>query len=172
MVIDVEGAPELVLVRDARSLAPRQNATNAMNQSLAFVPPFVVTPIIGSVVARRGLVLWQQRKIETYLRHNLMRRVCLDEMADEIFLSRSVFCRAFKETFGKTPHAYVNQLRLELAKSRMLMSDDSLSQIALLCGLADQAHLCKLFRRILGEAPNIWRRRALARIRAGVRTQR
>jgi transcriptional regulator GlxA family with amidase domain len=41
----------------------------------------------------------------------------------------------------------------------MLTTQDPLSQIALACGMADQAHLSKLFRRAVGEPPNTWRRR-------------
>ncbi len=34
----------------------------------------------------------------------------------------------------------------------------ALSIIAVECGLADQAHLTRLFRRIVGESPAAWRR--------------
>jgi AraC-like DNA-binding protein len=40
----------------------------------------------------------------------------------------------------------------------MLTTAESLSQIAAQCGMADQAHFCKLFRRLVGESPNAWRR--------------
>jgi AraC-like DNA-binding protein len=40
----------------------------------------------------------------------------------------------------------------------MLSTAESLSQIAAQCGMADQAHFCKLFRRLVGESPNAWRR--------------
>jgi AraC family transcriptional regulator len=43
----------------------------------------------------------------------------------------------------------------------MLTTEDPLSQIALACGMADQAHLSKLFRRGVGETPSAWRRRSL-----------
>jgi AraC-like DNA-binding protein len=40
----------------------------------------------------------------------------------------------------------------------MLTTCESLSQIALACGLADQAHLCHCFRRVTGTTPAAWRR--------------
>jgi transcriptional regulator GlxA family with amidase domain len=40
----------------------------------------------------------------------------------------------------------------------MLTSDDSLSEIALSCGFADQAHLSKVFRSRHGQSPAVWRR--------------
>jgi hypothetical protein len=70
-------------------------------------------------------------------------------------------CR-YKQSFRPlTPHAYVLRLRLELAQNLTLTTDDPLSQIALSCGLADQAHLSKLFRRTFHDTPNASRRRNL-----------
>jgi hypothetical protein len=40
----------------------------------------------------------------------------------------------------------------------MLATDASLSDIALSCGFADQAHLCKHFRLAVGQTPAAWRR--------------
>ena len=44
----------------------------------------------------------------------------------------------------------------------MLTTDEPLSQIALACGLCDQSHFTRVFRRIVGESPNAWRRRVIA----------
>jgi AraC family transcriptional regulator len=122
--------------------------------------------------ARGGLAPWQQRKIDRYLRDHLERPVLVNELANQIPLSVSHFCRAFKETFGDTPHAYLMRLRLELAQKTMLATDEPLSQIALASGFADQAHLSKLFRRIVGETPSAWRRRNLDEEQVGGRTRR
>ena len=70
----------------------------------------------------------------------------VENLARQVSLSASHFSRAFKTSFGTTPHMYIIRLRLELAQRLMLTTQDSLSQIALLCGLADQAHLSKVFR--------------------------
>jgi AraC-like DNA-binding protein len=40
----------------------------------------------------------------------------------------------------------------------MLSTMRPLSEIAVDCGLADQAHLTRLFRKIVGESPAAWRR--------------
>lgn len=107
---------------------------------------------------RGGLAPWQKRKVDAYLADNLERPVHVKALAQAVPLSVSHFCRAFKETYGQTPHAHVMRLRLERAQHLMLTSDEPLSQIALACGLSDQAHLSKLFRRSLGESPSRWRR--------------
>jgi AraC-like DNA-binding protein len=122
--------------------------------------------------ARGGLAPWQKRKVDRFLKEHLERPVHLSELAEQVLLSVSHFCRAFKETFGETPHAYIVGLRLELARALMLATEDPLSQIALACGLSDQAHLSKLFRRVMGETPNAWRRRNLTDNQAEVRCSR
>ena len=121
--------------------------------------------------ARGGLAPWQRRKIDRYLREHLEHPVQVDELAQQIPLSVSHFCRAFKETFGDTPHAYLIRLRLELAQETMLATDEPLSQIALASGFADQAHLSKQFRRVVGETPSAWRRRNLTEARLEGRRQ-
>lgn len=121
----------------------------------------------GSTRACGGLASWQKRKVEQYLSKNLDRPIRLETLAAQVSLSVSYFCRAFKGSFGTTPHMHIIRMRLELARQMMLTTDDPLSQIALACGLADQAHLSKLFRNLMGESPSAWRRRALAEANAG-----
>jgi AraC-like DNA-binding protein len=82
----------------------------------------------------------------------------VDTLAKLVSLSPSYFCRAFKESFGETPHAFVIRRRVERARTLMLTTSESLSQIALACGLVDQAHLCRCFRQVTGMTPGAWRR--------------
>ncbi len=108
--------------------------------------------------ARGGLAPWRKRAIEGYMREHIERPMQLRELAAQASLSVSHFCRAFKESFGTPPRQYLAQLRVERAQHLMLTTTEPLSQIALACGMADQAHLSKLFRRMRGESPSIWRR--------------
>lgn len=121
-------------------------------------PPAAAEPM----AARGGLAPWQKRKVDRYMRECLERPLRVEEMAEQVSLSVSHFFRAFKESFGTTPHMYIIRLRLELAQRLMLTTEEPLSHIALACGLVDQAHLSTLFRRGMGETPSAWRRRNLA----------
>jgi AraC family transcriptional regulator len=113
----------------------------------------------GRAIARGGLAPWQLRKIDRYLRENLAHPLRLRALAEQVNLSVSHFNRSFKVSSGVTPHVYIVELRLELAQSLMLTTHDPLCGIALACGLADQAHLTRLFRRRFGDTPAAWRRR-------------
>ena len=72
-----------------------------------------------------------------------------------------LFFRAFRQTFGETPLAYIMERRIRRAQDLMLTSRVPLSQVALECGMCDQAHFCRVFRRIVGINPNAWRRQFL-----------
>jgi AraC-like DNA-binding protein len=41
----------------------------------------------------------------------------------------------------------------------MLSTTESLTDIAMACGFADQPHMTRWFRRVVGVAPGLWRRR-------------
>jgi AraC family transcriptional regulator len=152
--------------------AMEQNPEDARAAALRLVALLTLPAEAESAGARGGLAPWQRRKVDRYLREHLEQPVRVDELAEQVPLSVSHFSRAFKETFGDTPHAYIIRLRLELAQKLMLATEDPLSQIALACGFANQSHLSKLFRRGVGETPSAWLRRNLTDAQAEARNRR
>ncbi len=106
-----------------------------------------------------GLAPWQRQRIIRYVENNLHEVIRTEDLAAIARLSVSHFSRAFRDSFDETPYAYVLGQRVARAKALMATSDDSLAQIALSCGMADQAHFSRLFRRLEGETPSRWRRR-------------
>ncbi len=134
----------------------------------------LLTPRAAAESARScgGLAPWQKRKVDCYLREHLERPLPVKQVAQQVSLSVGHFCRAFKESFGTTPHTHIIRLRLERAQQLMSTTRDSLSHIALRCGQADQAHLSKLFRRWIGETPNRWRRQNFAGAQIDGRSRR
>lgn len=109
--------------------------------------------------ARGGLAPWQGRKVRRHIEDHLDEPLPVEDLAKLVSLSTCHFHRAFKESFGHSPHAYIIKTRIERARGLMLMTSESLSQIALACGLTDEAHLCRRFRQETGMTPGAWRRR-------------
>ncbi|MDF2234099.1 AraC family transcriptional regulator [Albimonas sp. CAU 1670] len=109
-------------------------------------------------IVRGGLAPWQVRRATAHVDAHLGETIAVADLAAAAKLSSGHFCRAFKVTTGRTPHAFVVERRLERAKRLMLETDEPLSQVAARCGLSDQAHLTRLFRRHLGATPLTWRR--------------
>ena len=112
---------------------------------------------------RGGLAPWQARRVRRLVEAGLDGPLPVERLAAEASLGASHFSRAFKETFGVAPLAWVLARRLDLACRLMTETDEPLCRIALRCGLSDQAHLTRLFRSRLGATPGAWRRQARER---------
>jgi transcriptional regulator GlxA family with amidase domain len=74
-------------------------------------------------------------------------------------LAARTFARRFKEATGLTPITYVQQLRVEQAKSRLESSGDPVERISWNVGYEDVAFFRRLFRRTTGLTPSAYRRR-------------
>jgi AraC family transcriptional regulator len=108
--------------------------------------------------ARGGLAPWQLRRVIAHVDASLTATLRVRDLNEITGLSASHFSRAFKASVGLSVHAYIIRRRMERAQELMLVTNDSLCQIALQCGLCDQAHFSRLFRRVVGTSPNVWRR--------------
>jgi AraC-like DNA-binding protein len=111
-----------------------------------------------AALVQGGLAPWQISRVKAHVEANLESTLRMRDLAAIVRLSTGHFCRAFTRSFGVAPFAYVAGRRLARARELMLTTDDPLSQIALACGLCDQSHLTRLFRRHVGTSPNVWRR--------------
>jgi AraC family transcriptional regulator len=112
---------------------------------------------------RGRLASWQVKRLRSYIEDKLDSTIRVSDLAGVVRLSTSYFFRAFRKTFGETPIDYIVRRRMLRAQELMLKSRVSLSQIALECGMCDQAHFSRTFRRIVGINPTVWRRQLLLR---------
>ena len=85
--------------------------------------------------------------------------VSLAALASEAGLSRFHFCRAFKESTGLSPHAWLRQYRLEQAMNMLRDTDESVVSVAVALGYSSQTAFAAAFRKLTGETPSDWRRR-------------
>lgn len=115
-------------------------------------------PTCGGRVERHVLAPWQAKRVRSHIEENLAAPIAIEDLAAFTRLSTSYFFRAFKGSFGVPPHAYVIQRRMARAQMLLSATNEPLGQIAIACGLADQAHFSRLFRRAIGVPPGVWRR--------------
>jgi AraC family transcriptional regulator len=94
------------------------------------------------------------------LRSDNVADVSLAALASEAGLSRFHFCRAFKESTGLSPHAWLRQYRLEQAMNMLRDTDASVVSVAVALGYASQTAFAAAFRKLTGATPSDWRRRA------------
>jgi AraC family transcriptional regulator len=105
-----------------------------------------------------GLAPWQISRVRSHIEANLCGKLRTSELAGKVRLSENHFARSFKISLGCPPHAYIIQQRIKYAKRLVLETTLPLSQVALESGLADQAHLSRLYRRFFGDTPSAARR--------------
>ena len=110
---------------------------------------------------RGGLLAWQLKRVVDYIEAHLADRITAVDLAALINVSTGQLFRAFKISVGVTPFRYIGRRRLELACTLIRTTREPLSQIALACGVCDQAYLCRMFRRMIGMSPSDWRREHL-----------
>jgi len=78
--------------------------------------------------------------------------VSLRELAREADVSRYQLMRAFRRDTGLSPHAYIVQRRLAVAR-RLIRAGHPLADVASLAGFCDQSHLARCFTRQFGVPP-------------------
>ena len=87
-----------------------------------------------------------------YLAANVTENVDLATLAGISGLSRSHLIRAFKQEVGLTPHAFLVDRRIRLARN-LLLGGDAPVNVAAAAGFADQAHLTRAFKARIGITP-------------------
>lgn len=104
-----------------------------------------------------GLTLKKRRLIEGYILDGDADGLTLSAMAQAMGMSRCSFIRAFRRTFGRPPHQYVIEQRLERARRLLSDLDRKLLEIAMTCGFGSQSHFTTAFRQRLGISPSAYR---------------
>ena len=81
--------------------------------------------------------------------------ITLDTLAQTVHHSKSHLADSFRREFGIPPHTY--QAHLRIARARVLLAQGhTISDVANQVGFADQAHLTRYFKRILGITPAVY----------------
>jgi AraC family transcriptional regulator len=104
-----------------------------------------------------GLAPWQLRLARDTINANFEGELRVEQIARECKLSANYFAKAFTRSTGISPHRWLMQRRVDVAKDLMLTTDSSLVEISLKCGFSDQSHFTKVFAKATGETPGRWR---------------
>ena len=94
-----------------------------------------------------------------YIRHNTASRIAVSELAAFCNCSESYLSRIFKRRTGVNINVYVNKVRVEQAKNSLLLSHDSIAEIASRVGFSDPNYFSRVFTQIIGISPTEFRRR-------------
>ncbi len=92
-----------------------------------------------------------------YVQEYYTQDLSVAELAAVSQVSPSHFAHLFRTMMGMAPHEYLIACRVEHAKRLLLTKDVSLHEVAYSCGFADQSHLTRHFRRMVGVTPGALR---------------
>jgi AraC-like DNA-binding protein len=92
-----------------------------------------------------------------HMRAHFHREITNRRLAALSNMSLRAFERRFLATFHLTPQRFLRKLRLRIASRALVYTEDSLSDIALNAGFADQSHFSREFRRQFGRTPRDYR---------------
>jgi AraC-like DNA-binding protein len=129
-------APSTLLEQQTRLAALLRHLLTQSDQ------PVVAT---DSRVSRRAI-----ERAREYLETHLAESVGLEDLSKVAGLSRFHLSRIFAHTYGLSPHAYQNQLRLRAIRERLRRGSrlDSID-----AGFFDQSHMIRHFRDSMGMTP-------------------
>ncbi len=100
-----------------------------------------------------GLSKRQINQVIEYIKSNLDKDLGLKELASLLHMSPHYFCNLFKQSMGIAPHQYVIQTRVHRAKELLLTGRYSIAQVAFMVGFANQSHLNRHFKKLVGITP-------------------
>ncbi|TVQ59439.1 MAG: AraC family transcriptional regulator, partial [Rhodobacteraceae bacterium] len=96
-------------------------------------------------------------RVAAMMRAEPERAFALEDLATAAGLSRFHFLRVFSKATGQTPHAFLVNQRVNRAQV-LLRAGERPAEVAVACGFADQPHLTRIFRRIVGVTPGQYAR--------------
>lgn len=88
-----------------------------------------------------------------YITEHFASNITISDLASACNVSISALERRFRKHFGKPPHQYLTDIRLEHARHLLQESDKAVGTIALETGFSDHSHFTRSFRRRYGLSP-------------------
>ncbi|GCE31882.1 AraC family transcriptional regulator [Dictyobacter alpinus] len=96
------------------------------------------------------------QQIRAYLEENYAENISLKELAQQFHVSPFYLLHSFRRHTGVPPHAYQAQVRVQRARD-LLRLGIPIATTAQQVGFADQSHLTRHFKRIVGIPPGRYR---------------
>lgn len=99
------------------------------------------------------------RKVQTFITENPRSDLRVELLADVAGMSPRNFSRVFREETGRTPAAFVSEVRLAAACRLLEGSNRSIDEIAFYCGFNNSDVMRRVFLRLKGVTPSDYRER-------------
>jgi AraC-like DNA-binding protein len=94
-----------------------------------------------------------------YIQKNYASPIMVKDVAANCYCSESYINHSFKQRVNMNVNTYINKVRIEHAKRRLLDSNDKMANIALDTGFNDPNYFSRVFTNLMGCSPSEFRRR-------------
>ena len=98
-------------------------------------------------------------KVIRYIRENIHRNICLDELSALCYITNDHLIRIFKKEMQCPPLQYINRKKVEKAQLMLSISDKSIKDIAHSLSFDNLSYFHRLFKKITGCSPGSYRER-------------
>jgi methylphosphotriester-DNA--protein-cysteine methyltransferase len=92
---------------------------------------------------------------KVFIDNNFSDTINADDIAGKAFYSKFHFIRLFKSCYGRTPHQYLKELRVQKAKE-MISKGMSVRQACSDVGFCSTSSFSGLFKKITGKQPSFF----------------
>jgi LacI family transcriptional regulator len=96
-------------------------------------------------------------KAVRFIRENACVGIRVDDVLDQVALSRRALEKRFRKAVGRPPHVEIRRVQLERVKELLVTTDYKLERIAEITGFSTAQYLAGLFHRIMKMTPGAWR---------------
>jgi AraC family transcriptional regulator len=100
---------------------------------------------------------WVAEAVE-YLSGHFLDSITVNELAARFVIHPTHFGRVFKREMHCSVAQHIQYLRTEMGADLLRTSDETIAEIGIRCGFADQAHFTRVFKEIVGTTPSSYRR--------------
>ena len=94
----------------------------------------------------------------SYIEENLHRQITVEDLCRELYISKNLLYKKFRDFFDCTVNEYITIKRLERAKLLLDTTSDSSKRIAENCGFDNYTYFSRLFKKKNGISPREYRR--------------
>ncbi len=95
--------------------------------------------------------------VANYVRHHLSEVITTQDIADNLFLSRTYLSAKFKQDTGENLYDYILNEKISEAKRLLRYTDKPLTAISAYLGFSSQSHFNRVFKSIAGKTPKEYR---------------
>lgn len=97
------------------------------------------------------------QKVKEYLDTDFREKITLDDLASRFYMNKYYLLELFKERYGVTVNAYLNQLRVTYIKQQLRFTDETVERIAEDLHI-EPTYLSRLFKKMEGVNPSKFRK--------------